>query len=216
MKVSCLTCAIEFEKFESQIKKFPNHFCSRSCAAKHNNTLSPKRKRKGKCKMCETAIKTTANFCSAECKVANQKFKIPKKKIKKKVLAQIIVPTVMSVCKWHSCQQEVPSNKKFCCNAHKNNFFVDRRRKCIKGLAIELKGGKCQLCDYNKCNQVLQFHHLDPSKKDFNIGNGNTRSWSATKQELEKCILLCANCHTEVHAGVTMLPTLDLPQDPSP
>lgn len=212
MKVHCLTCAIEFEKFESQIKKSPNHFCSRSCAAKYNNTLSPKRKKEGRCKICEAAINTTANFCSIECKEINQRLKI----LEEKTNLQTVVSVATSICKWHSCQEQVPNNKKFCCNAHKNSFFVDKRRKDIKSLAVEHKGRKCQICGYDRSNQALQFHHLDPSKKDFNISNGNTRSWEAIKQELEKCILLCANCHTEVHANITMLPTLDLPQDPSP
>jgi ribosomal protein L30E len=46
----------------------------------------------------------------------------------------------------------------------------------------------------------LQFHHIDPSQKDFNIGGrGSTRAWETIKAEIEKCILLCANCHAEEH-----------------
>ena len=73
------------------------------------------------------------------------------------------------------------------------------RRKNLKLLAIEYKGGKCQNpeCGYNKCVDALEFHHL--SNKDFSISNGNTPSWERIKKELDKCILVCANCHREIH-----------------
>lgn len=77
---------------------------------------------------------------------------------------------------------------------------VQTRRKKIKELAIEYKGGSCQKCGYNKCNSALEFHHLDPSEKDFSISSsGNTRGWELVKKELDKCILVCANCHREIH-----------------
>lgn len=78
---------------------------------------------------------------------------------------------------------------------------VDKRRKKIKVLSVEYKGGKCIICGYNKCIQALQFHHRDPLQKEFSISaNGNTRSWDEIKKELDKCDLLCANCHAETHA----------------
>jgi len=84
---------------------------------------------------------------------------------------------------------------------------VDRRRKHIRQLAIEYKGNRCSICGYDKCLKALEFHHLESDKKDFGISEkGYTRSWEATKRELDKCILLCANCHREVHEGSTQLP----------
>jgi len=81
---------------------------------------------------------------------------------------------------------------------------VIKRRKTVRQKAIEYKGGKCQLCGYNKCKEALEFHHL--SKKSFGISQkGYTRSWKKVKDELDKCILLCANCHREVENGVTQL-----------
>lgn len=76
---------------------------------------------------------------------------------------------------------------------------VCRRRKTLKTKAINYKGGKCQKCGYNKCESALEFHHLDPSQKEFGIGSGHTKSWSNLQKEIEKCELLCANCHREVH-----------------
>ena len=78
---------------------------------------------------------------------------------------------------------------------------VKRRRSKIKEMSIEYKGNKCQICGYDKCSSALEFHHLDASKKDFSIGEkGYTRSWEKVKQELDKCIMVCANCHREIHS----------------
>jgi 5-methylcytosine-specific restriction endonuclease McrA len=88
---------------------------------------------------------------------------------------------------------------------------VDKRRKKIREMAVEYKGGKCFLCGYKKCIQALEFHHLDKSQKDFGLSaDGITRSWIKTKHELDKCVMLCANCHREVHAGLTQLPAVML------
>ena len=84
---------------------------------------------------------------------------------------------------------------------------VDKRRKKIREMSVRYKGGKCQLCGYKKCIQALEFHHLDGKKKDFGISaDGITRSWNKVKEELDKCIMLCANCHREVHTKTTQLP----------
>ncbi|OGG79849.1 hypothetical protein A3J11_01975 [Candidatus Kaiserbacteria bacterium RIFCSPLOWO2_02_FULL_55_12] len=84
---------------------------------------------------------------------------------------------------------------------------VAKRRRKIKSMAIEYKGGKCQLCGYSKYQGAFDLHHLDPKRKDFGISDkGYTRSWKKVKEELDKCILVCATCHREVEAGVTQLP----------
>lgn len=83
---------------------------------------------------------------------------------------------------------------------------VTKRRRKIKLMAIEYKGGRCQICGYNKYPGALDLHHIN-GKKDFGIGDkGYTRSWERTKKELDKCILVCANCHREIEAGITQLP----------
>jgi hypothetical protein len=78
--------------------------------------------------------------------------------------------------------------------------YENNRRHIIKLRAIEYKGGCCQLCHYNRCEQSLHFHHVDPSQKEFRF-QGN-RSWETTRKELDKCILVCSNCHGEIHAGL--------------
>lgn len=78
---------------------------------------------------------------------------------------------------------------------------VSKRRKIIRSKAIQHLGGKCMRCGYNKYPEVLEFHHRDPSKKLFGLGQkGLTRSWERVKSEIEKCDLFCANCHREIHA----------------
>lgn len=63
---------------------------------------------------------------------------------------------------------------------------------------IEYKGGKCEKCGYDKNISALEFHHIDPSIKKFNLSN-TRRSWDETKKELDKCMLVCSNCHRELH-----------------
>jgi len=78
---------------------------------------------------------------------------------------------------------------------------VQKRRDNLKIMSIEYKGGKCSICGYDKYVGALDFHHMNPEEKDFSIADkGYTRSWENTKIELDKCILLCANCHREIHS----------------
>lgn len=81
---------------------------------------------------------------------------------------------------------------------------VVRYRKRVKIKSIEYLGGKCYICGYSKCIEALHFHHLDPSQKMFNI-SGSSYSWDRIRNELNKCILLCANCHAEVEYGYITL-----------
>jgi hypothetical protein len=58
----------------------------------------------------------------------------------------------------------------------------------------------CIDCGYNKCVAALCFHHVEPNRKDFSISkDGNTAPWSEIVIELDKCVLLCLNCHAEAH-----------------
>ena len=78
---------------------------------------------------------------------------------------------------------------------------VQKRRDLLKIKAVDYKGGKCERCGYSKYIGALEFHHRDPTQKDFGISHrGLTRSWKAMVVELDKCLLLCSNCHREVHS----------------
>ena len=73
----------------------------------------------------------------------------------------------------------------------------------------EARGGKCIRCGYNKCLKALEFHHLDPSKKDFTISNDHFKLLDAVN-ESKKCILICSNCHKELHDGLWTIDELNL------
>lgn len=88
-----------------------------------------------------------------------------------------------------------------------NTDRVMARRRRIKEILLAEMGGACHLCGYRACPRALEFHHLDPARKSFGIGfAGVTRSLERARKEATKCVLLCANCHAEVEAGVTQLP----------
>ena len=74
------------------------------------------------------------------------------------------------------------------------------RRFRAKAAAIRLLGGKCTKCGWHGNQAAMQFHHKDASKKDFIIGNVGNKSWDSIKNEMKKCILLCANCHMIEHS----------------
>lgn len=77
-------------------------------------------------------------------------------------------------------------------------WIVSEKRRQIKRDAVAYKGGCCSRCGYAKCVSALQFHHKDPEQKDFAI-SGRVMSWVAIQAELDKTILVCANCHLELH-----------------
>lgn len=69
-------------------------------------------------------------------------------------------------------------------------------------------GEKCQCCGYNKCITALEFHHLNSEEKDFSLSHNTNQSWEKYSMELKKCVLVCANCHREIHAGLIDLSLL--------
>jgi transposase-like protein len=84
---------------------------------------------------------------------------------------------------------------------------VSERRRRLKEVLVDEAGGRCELCGYSRCRAALQFHHVDPASKHFDIaGRGITRSIERMRAEARKRILLCANCHAEVEAGVSSVP----------
>jgi hypothetical protein len=85
-----------------------------------------------------------------------------------------------------------------------NSESVILWRKRVKQKLIEYKGGKCEFCGYDKCNRSLQFHHLDPNEKDFSI-SGKSLSFEKLKNEVDKCVLVCSNCHCEIHDGLIII-----------
>ena len=83
----------------------------------------------------------------------------------------------------------------------KKNVGIWRKR--TKELLVEYKGGKCEFCGYDKCIEALEFHHIDETTKEFAI-SGSTKSLEKQKKEADKCYMLCANCHRELHSGFSI------------
>ena len=80
---------------------------------------------------------------------------------------------------------------------------VTKRRRIVKRILVEEAGGACVLCGYDRAPGALAFHHLERDGKMFGIGEaGCSRSIAASRAEAAKCVLLCANCHAEVEAGL--------------
>jgi transposase len=83
---------------------------------------------------------------------------------------------------------------------------VSARRRRVKEIVVAEAGGACLLCGYHRCISALQFHHLDPETKRFAMASrGLARSLDAVRAEAAKCVLLCANCHAEVEAGIATI-----------
>jgi len=77
----------------------------------------------------------------------------------------------------------------------------ERRSKHLALLNEYKKTLKCVSCGESE-PVCLEFHHIDPTTKEFTIGASMQRSWESIKSEIDKCICLCANCHKKVHAGI--------------
>ncbi len=76
---------------------------------------------------------------------------------------------------------------------------VERQQK-FKAECVKYKGGCCEECGYKKCIAALEFHHSDRTAKEFNVSHARLKKMNKeTMAELDKCKLLCANCHREVH-----------------
>lgn len=81
---------------------------------------------------------------------------------------------------------------------------VQKWRVNCKQRMVDSMGGKCAICGYSKCNSALEFHHIDPATKSFELKTALERpkAWSSIVEELKKCVLLCSNCHRELHSGL--------------
>lgn len=89
---------------------------------------------------------------------------------------------------------------KYMCLECDNQRTIERFRE-TKRKAVAYKGGKCIRCGYDKCMAALDFHHRHPSQKSYSWNNLKKRKFESIKLELDKCDLVCKNCHSEIHYG---------------
>jgi hypothetical protein len=85
---------------------------------------------------------------------------------------------------------------------------VTRRLQRIKRELVEEAGGCCCVCGYDRCISNLHFHHVDPKKKSFPMTVAMGKSIATFREEAKKCVLVCANCHGEIEAGLIECPPL--------
>ncbi len=93
------------------------------------------------------------------------------------------------------------------CKSCANKYYTERIRK-VKIRMIEDKGGCCERCDLKLKDthySVFDFHHIDPKEKDPNFGRIKYQKWDIIKEEIDKCMLVCSNCHRIIHAETSGL-----------
>lgn len=128
-------------------------------------------------------------FCSTKCRK-----EFVKKNIKKEEKKCV------------TCGKLISKNRKsiYCKECEEKHFLNKNYKRIIKLKAIEYKGGKCAICGYKHTLFALTFHHVNPKNKKFNISNfskiDKRMKWETIKMELDKCILICNNCHCEINA----------------
>ncbi len=183
----CKTCRKEFFedwRKDSQTRKSPCEFCCRSCSNSRN------RSKELRTQVAEKLRKRSIKYCS-ECGAIvsfNNKSLICKD-------CQIILR--------EQYENGIINEKTLKFKHSKKSDGVKEHRRKVKKLLIEYKGGKCIICGYDKCDNALSFHHVDPTKKDFTIGKMRkyTYNFELIKKEVDKCVLVCTRCHIEIHAN---------------
>lgn len=83
---------------------------------------------------------------------------------------------------------------------------VTRRKQKLKRTLVAEAGGCCATCGYDACIVNLTFHHVDPRQKSFSMSMASGKSIASFRAEARKCVLVCANCHGEIEAGVRPSP----------
>ena len=96
--------------------------------------------------------------------------------------------------------------------AEKNQRGVEVWRRRTKAKIVAGFGGGCNKCGYDKCDQALDLHHIDPASKEFSISRifKTPKAWNKVVEELKKCVMLCNRCHRELHSGLWSLEDIDV------
>lgn len=178
MLVTCKTCNKEFNKIPSEIKKFPNHFCSRSCAAKNNN--KGKQRNKATIRIC--------NSCGGEFK--------REKKHRSDRYCQECTRGYSTIQEFHSeqlksCTIGEYRNKLSVKNKHPS-WTHSHIRQFNRSWNIEMTSRPCAHCGYDK--HVELCHAKEISSFDDNALLSEVNS-------SDNVIQLCRNCHWETHNG---------------
>ena len=163
-----------------------------------------------KCIVCDKefeAQKSTKKYCSKKCMNAMRRIKWAnrdKEEKKQKLMPEKQCP----ICGKFFRPKNSAANQRTCCYECMPEGTQLTRGGFLAKIK-EAKGGKCVRCGYDRCLKALEFHHLDPSKKDFTISNDHFKLLEAI-EESKKCILICSNCHRELHDNLWTVEELNL------
>ena len=139
------------------------------------------------CKKEFQASRKDAKYCSSRCR--NKASRRNRGLIGKSCLicGNKFSPKTKSANKRQVCYDCVPDGE------------IVTRGRYIELIKRKMYGGKCIRCGYNRCVQALEFHHLNPATKETIISSDSITLEKAIK-ESKKCILICSNCHKEIHS----------------
>jgi hypothetical protein len=214
MLVFCKNCDKEFDKEPHRIKRCKNNFCSRSCSASYNNKIYKKRSPEGSCKQCSRPTTTSRVFCSTSCRKKHEQDAVDSIENKVCPKCKQIKPADEFYIQKRKLAVRYSCYCKGCHNKQNYNRKLNLKKQCLL-----YKGGKCEKCGYCKNLSALEFHHLDPTKKDFAIAELQSTSFEKHREkivsELDKCILVCANCHRELHHPYLDFFLMDYCEEPS-
>ena len=212
-KSNCQFCSNEIDKYQSSVvngkryhrKDRLNQYCSLDCAK------AARRKREVvKCEHCLIEFEKLSNkkkrFCCRNCQWSYEA--IHRERDYKRWASEREKIVYQHTCK--ICDKNFESNSplsKYCNEHNKMKVYEEKRHRNRKDRAkerkirlIELSGGGCSNCGYNKCHRALSFHHMKPSEKMFTLDSSNLYklTWEEILSEFHKTKLLCMNCHMEV------------------
>lgn len=157
---------------------------------------------KKKCKKCDLEFNTrvkikgrTRNLCNRQyCLICSPFGKHNTKKLDESNGAgETSLKTCKTCAKVYEYSHATGHGKTRC-----NSCITQESQQKKRKFAIDYYGGKCSICGYDKCQGALEFHHLK-DKAEMPSYIIRRWSWEKTKEELDKCLLVCANCHREIH-----------------
>lgn len=154
-----------------------------------------------KCVVCGKdfeAIKSTKKYCSKDCEKEMRRIRYAERKDNQIKSNKVNMPSKKClICGATFTPKSAAANQRSCCYDCMPEGTQLKRGDFLAKIKLK-RGGKCERCGYNRCIKALEFHHLDPTQKDFTISNDHFKLKDAI-EESKKCILICANCHRELH-----------------
>ena len=163
-----------------------------------------------KCVVCGIdfeAIKSTKKYCSLDCQNAMRRQKYAERERFPKDITYKGNEKICLICGKSFMPKTSMANQRACCYDCMPDG-IQLTRSMFLAKIKEIRGGKCIKCGYDRCIKALEFHHIDPTQKDFTISNDHFRLQEAV-EEVKKCILICSNCHRELHDNMWNIENLE-------